>query len=84
MSESKMGAKVMYCGHTGWFLADIFRVGNVNVVKARAMSAMSVRDDLKLVRVNQERGLESCGCWGWGLEREHVELVVKMLGEVEP
>jgi hypothetical protein len=29
-----MGAKVMYCGHAGWFLADIFRVGNACVVRA--------------------------------------------------
>lgn len=34
MSKSCMGAKVMYCGHNGWFIADIFLVGNVNVIKA--------------------------------------------------
>lgn len=32
MSESCMGAKVKYCGHEGMFVADIFRVGNTNVV----------------------------------------------------
>lgn len=34
MSESKMGATVRYCGHDGTFVADIFRIGNVNVVRA--------------------------------------------------
>jgi hypothetical protein len=34
MSESKIGAKVLYCGHNGWFIADIFKIGNVNVVRA--------------------------------------------------
>lgn len=34
MSEAYMGARVHYCGHDGWFVADIFRIGNVNVVKA--------------------------------------------------
>ena len=28
-----MGALVQYCGHAGTFVADIFRVGNVNVVR---------------------------------------------------
>jgi hypothetical protein len=34
MSESKMGAIVQYCGHDGWFIADIHRVENVNVIYA--------------------------------------------------
>jgi len=34
MSTAKMGALVQYCGHAGTFVADIFRVGNVNVVRA--------------------------------------------------
>lgn len=29
-----MGANVEFCGHNGWFIADIFVVGNVNVVRA--------------------------------------------------
>jgi hypothetical protein len=29
-----MGALVQFCGHDGYFVADIHRVGNVNVVKA--------------------------------------------------
>ncbi len=34
MSVSKMGANVKFCGHEGWFRADIFVVGNVNVIRA--------------------------------------------------
>ena len=34
MSKAKMGAVVMYGGHNACFVADIWRVGNVNVVKA--------------------------------------------------
>ena len=29
-----MGARVAYCGHDGTFVADVHRVGNVNVVVA--------------------------------------------------
>ena len=34
MAKAAMGARVMFCGHAGWFVADIFEVGNVNVVKS--------------------------------------------------
>jgi hypothetical protein len=34
MSESKMGAVVIYCGHDASFVADIHRIGDVNVVIA--------------------------------------------------
>ena len=34
MSEPAMGARVKYCGHDGYFIADIFKVGNCNVVRA--------------------------------------------------
>ena len=34
MSEAKMGAYVLYCGHAGGFIADIWRIENVNVVRA--------------------------------------------------
>jgi len=36
VSAPAIGAKVAYCGHDGWFLADIHRVGNVNIVYAAA------------------------------------------------
>jgi hypothetical protein len=34
MAKAKMGAKVMYCGHDGWFVADIYLVGGANIVRA--------------------------------------------------
>ena len=34
MSKAAMGAVVQYCGHNGTFIADIFRIGDVNVVHA--------------------------------------------------
>lgn len=34
MSAAKMGARVKYCNHEGWFVADIFQIACVNVVKA--------------------------------------------------
>ena len=33
MANAKIGAVVRYCGHAGTFVADIFEVGEVNVVK---------------------------------------------------
>lgn len=39
MANAFMGANVMYCGHNGYFIADIMKIGNVNVVRAsRAVS----------------------------------------------
>jgi hypothetical protein len=34
MAKSCMGAVIQYCGHNGCFLADIWEVGNTNVVHA--------------------------------------------------
>lgn len=34
MSKAKMGAVVLYCGHDASFVADVYRVGNVNVIIA--------------------------------------------------
>lgn len=34
MSSAKMGATVLYCGHAGTFVADIFDVAGANVVRA--------------------------------------------------
>lgn len=34
MSEPAMGAYVQFCGHDGMFVADIWAVGEVNVVHA--------------------------------------------------
>lgn len=34
MSKASIGARVAYCGHNGWFVADIHLINGVNVVKA--------------------------------------------------
>jgi hypothetical protein len=34
MCEAKVGAYVKYCGHDGYFVADIFKINGVNVVHA--------------------------------------------------
>ena len=34
MKNGKVGAIVQYCGHEATFIADIWYVGNVNVVRA--------------------------------------------------
>lgn len=34
MSEAAIGARVKYCGHDGYFIADIFKIGDCNVVRA--------------------------------------------------
>ena len=34
MSKPAMGARVRYCNHAGTFIANIFVVGNCNVVRA--------------------------------------------------
>lgn len=34
MAKARVGAKVMFCNHDGWFIADVHRIGNVNLVKA--------------------------------------------------
>lgn len=34
MSAAKMGAMVLYCGHDASFVADVYRVGDCNVIVA--------------------------------------------------
>jgi hypothetical protein len=34
MSKAAMGAIVRFCGHRGTFIADIWRIGSVNVIAA--------------------------------------------------
>jgi hypothetical protein len=34
MSKAAIGARVLYCNHSGYFIADIFEVEGVNVVRA--------------------------------------------------
>lgn len=48
MAKAMIGAKVRYCGHRGYFIADIFRVGNSNVVRANGPVTMDnlIREDV--------------------------------------
>lgn len=50
MAKAAMGAAVMFCGHDGWFVADIFEIKGVNVVKANG----PVKID-KLVRGHNDK-----------------------------
>ena len=34
MAKAKVGAKVKFCNHDGWFIADIYEVAEANVVRA--------------------------------------------------
>lgn len=34
MSAAAIGARVQYCGHDAWFIADIIEVAGANVVRA--------------------------------------------------
>lgn len=34
MAKAHMGAKVKYCGHEAYFVADIFEVAGANVIRA--------------------------------------------------
>ena len=44
MKHGTIGANVQYCGHDAHFIADIWLVGNVNVVRANGpMEKMLVR-----------------------------------------
>jgi len=36
MSQAAIGALVQFCGHDGYFLADIFEIDGVNVIHAAA------------------------------------------------
>jgi hypothetical protein len=49
MAKAQSGALVLYCGHKGCFIADIYSVGDVNVVRASAAVTMD-----RLDRANYE------------------------------
>lgn len=34
MAKAYTGAYVQFCGHKGWFIADIFKIGTANVIRA--------------------------------------------------
>ena len=50
MAQAYMGARVMFCGHAGYFVADIWHVGNVNIVHASSpvTGDTVIREDVEL------------------------------------
>lgn len=47
MAKAFIGARVIFCGHNAWFIADIHEVGDVNVVRANGNIYKNlIRDDL--------------------------------------
>jgi hypothetical protein len=34
MAKSKVGARVKFCNHDGWFIADIYEIAGANVIRA--------------------------------------------------
>lgn len=64
MSEAKMGAVVMYCGHDGWFVADIFKVAGANVVRASApVSAGNLIRGRNHEATHYLKDFPEAGCW---------------------
>jgi hypothetical protein len=64
MSRAAIGARILYCGHAGWFIADIFRVGTANVVRANGPVTPHniVRDSLNSV-THELRDFPLAGFW---------------------
>ena len=60
-----MGARVKFCGHDGWFVADVHRVGNVNVVVANGPVKASNINRKSLETITHEMvDYPSGGYWG--------------------
>ena len=59
-----MGAVVRYCGHDGVFVADIFRIGNVNVVVANGPVTPDNIDRSPVARATHHLcDFPEAGCW---------------------
>lgn len=64
MAEAYMGAVIHYCGHDAVFVADIFRIGDVNVIKAG--NEKPIEKQLKRPAKNATHHLSDfphSGCW---------------------
>lgn len=63
-SIAMIGANVWYCGHRGYFIADVISVGNVYVVKAngRVDNTTLVRENVKEEATHH---LSDCPHPGW-------------------
>lgn len=44
MAKSYIGAKVLYCGHSGTFVADIYEIAGANVVRPNGPVTMENLD----------------------------------------
>lgn len=59
-----MGAVVLYCGHEGTFIADIWVVGNTNVVRANGPVTGNNLNRAKPVKASHHlRDWPNCGFW---------------------
>lgn len=65
MSKPTIGAKVQFCGHDGWFIADIFLVGNVNVIRAsEPINANMLNRPAKDIATHHLVDFPTAGFWG--------------------
>ena len=64
MSKATIGAHVKFCNHAGWFTADIYKIGNVNVVRANGPVTTDniVRDDQEAI-THELRDFPVSGFW---------------------
>lgn len=64
LSKSAMGARVKYCNHAGWFVADIFVVGTANVVRANhSICGENIhRDEMESI-THEMRDFPQAGFW---------------------
>jgi hypothetical protein len=64
MSKSMIGARILYCGHVGWFVADIYKIGTANVVRANGPVTPEnvVRDSLQSV-THELKDFPVAGFW---------------------
>jgi hypothetical protein len=66
MAKSYMGAMVQYCGHDAAFIADIFLIGEVNVVKAglnKHIDAQLMRPARAQNPTHSMSDSPAAGCW---------------------
>lgn len=63
MSKPAMGAQVLYCGHQGSFLADIFEIDGVNVVRAAGEPVTAGNIDRKAIPTHHLSDFPRAGFW---------------------
>lgn len=64
MSKPASGARVKFCNHAGWFIADIYKVGTANVVRANGpvMPDNIERDELDAI-THELKDFPEAGFW---------------------